>query len=157
MTDDFIGTLQGDRELTMTRTVDAPLDLVWAAHTEAEHLKHWWARGHKMDVDLLDFRPGGSWRFVEHGDNGERWAFRGEFREIAEHELIVMTFEYEGAPGHVSIQQLRFQAEGARTTITGTLTFENQADRDAMVGSGMEEGARQSYRALDAYLAELAA
>lgn len=147
--------LQGDRELVMTRVFDAPLALVWEAHSKAEHLKRWWARGHEMDAEL-DFRPGGKWRFVEHGENGEEWAFRGEYREIVPQELIVQTFEWEGLPGHISVERLTFEEKDGKTHLTGVSTFDNQEDRDGMVSSGMETGAAQSYRALDAYLKEMA-
>ena len=155
MTENFSVALQGDSELTITRVFDAPLALVWEAHTKVEHLRHWWARGHEMDAEL-DFRPGGSWRFVEHGDNGEEWGFHGEIREIVPQELIVQTFEFEGMPGHVSVERLVFEEKDGKTVLTGTVTFDNQEDRDGMVNSGMETGARQSYLALEAYLKEMA-
>jgi uncharacterized protein YndB with AHSA1/START domain len=48
------------REFVITRTFDAPRDLVWRAFTEAEHLKHWWGpKGFKMLSCKLDLRPGG--------------------------------------------------------------------------------------------------
>ncbi|MDI1461555.1 SRPBCC family protein [Catellatospora sp. KI3] len=147
--------VQGDLEIVMTRSFDAPLELVWAAHTSAEHLRHWWARGHECDVDL-DFRPGGKWRIVEHGPQGERWAFRGEVREIVPMELIVQTFEWEGLPGHISVERLEFAYRDGRTVLTGTSTFANREDRDGMVASGMEHGARDSYRALENHLKTMA-
>ncbi|WP_051366791.1 SRPBCC family protein [Hamadaea tsunoensis] len=153
-TDTMTVEVQGDTEIVMTRLVDAPLALVWEVHTKAEHLKHWWGRGHEMDAEL-DFRPGGTWRFVEHGPEGERWAFRGEIREIVEHELIVQTFEWEGLPGHISVERLVFSEKDGKTLLTGTSTFANREDRDGMVASGMEGGARESYAALEAYLRTL--
>ncbi|WP_144126791.1 SRPBCC family protein [Catellatospora sichuanensis] len=148
--------LQGDLEIVMTRSFDAPLALVWEVHTKAEHLKKWWARGHEADITEFDFRPGGKWRIVEHGDNGEEWAFRGEVREIVPMELIVQTFEWEGLPGHISVERLVFEHKDGKTTLTGTSTFANKEDRDGMVASGMEGGANESYQALDAYLKTLA-
>jgi uncharacterized protein YndB with AHSA1/START domain len=146
----------GDLEIVMTRAFDAPLDMVWEAHTKVEHLKKWWARGHEMDGEL-DFRPGGKWRFVEHGPDGEEWAFRGEIREIVPRELIVQTFEWEGLPGHISVERLVFAEKDGKTVLTGTSTFANREDRDGMLQSGMETGANESYRALEAYLRTLQA
>lgn len=144
----------GDTEIVMSRSFDAPLDLVWAVHTEFEHLRKWWGRGHEVTGEH-EFREGGKWRFVEHGDNGEEWAFRGEIREIVPKRLIVQTFEWEGLPGHISVERLTFEEKDGKTYITGTSTFANREDRDGMVASGMEGGANESYRALDAYLTEL--
>ena len=148
--------LVGDLEIVMTRSFDAPLDLVWEAHTQIEHLKKWWARGNRMEGDL-DFRPGGKWRFVEYGPDGEAWAFRGEVREIVPKSLIVQTFEWEGLPGHISVERLVFEEKDGKTVLTGTSTFANREDRDGMVQSGMEAGANQSYQALQDYLDTLRA
>jgi uncharacterized protein YndB with AHSA1/START domain len=140
-------------ELVMSRTFDAPRDLVFAAHTEAEHIRHWWGRGNPLDV-TLDFRVGGKWRFVETA-GGQQHAFRGEFREIAAPETFTWTFEYEPMAGHVAVEKYVFTEEGGRTTVTSTTRFTSQEDRDGMIQSGMEEGANQSYAALDAYLLKI--
>jgi uncharacterized protein YndB with AHSA1/START domain len=147
-------TTPSDREIQLTRVFDAPRDLVWEAHTKAEHIKHWWGRGNPLDVEL-DFRVGGKYRFVEHAD-GESYAFRGEFREISPPEKLVQTFEFEGMPGHILVETLLFTEEGGKTTITGTSVFANVEDRDGMLQTGMAEGAEQSYEALERYLETLA-
>ena len=142
-----------DTELRTTRTFDAPRELVFAVHTQAEHLKHWWGRGNPLDVQI-DFRVGGTWRFVETAD-GAQHAFRGEFREIDAPRSFTWTFEYEPMAGHVAVERFEFTEEDGRTRVTATATFDNQADRDGMLESGMEQGAEQSYRALDAYLVKI--
>jgi len=144
-------TTPSDREIQMTRVFDAPRDLVWEAHTKAEHLKHWWGRGNPLDVEL-DFRVGGKYRYVEHAEDGENYAFRGEFREISPPERLVQTFEFEGMPGHILVETLVFTEEGGKTTIIGTSVFDSVEDRDGMLQSGMAEGAQQSYQALERYL-----
>jgi uncharacterized protein YndB with AHSA1/START domain len=146
-------TTPSDTELRMSRSFDAPRDLVFAAHTQAEHLRHWWGRGNPLDVQI-DFRVGGTWRFVEHAD-GEQHAFRGEFRQIDAPESFTWTFEYEPMAGHVAVERYEFTEENGRTTVTCMSTFDNQEDRDGMLQSGMEVGAEQSYRALDTYLSTL--
>jgi uncharacterized protein YndB with AHSA1/START domain len=139
-----------DLELIMSRTFDAPRELVFAAHTQAEHLKHWWGRGNALEVQI-DFRVGGAWRFVERAD-GEEYAFRGEFREIAAPDSFTWTFEYEPLAGHIAVEHYVFTEDNGRTTVTCRSRFDSKADRDGMIESGMEEGAEASYRALDAYL-----
>jgi uncharacterized protein YndB with AHSA1/START domain len=139
-----------DRTITMSRSFAAPRDVVFAAHTRAEHIRHWWGRGNPLDVDI-DFTVGGKWRFVEHAD-GEEHAFRGEFREISAPATFTWTFEYEPMAGHVAVERYEFTEAGGRTTVTCTATFDSQEDRDGMLQSGMEVGAEQSYQALDAYL-----
>jgi uncharacterized protein YndB with AHSA1/START domain len=143
-------TLPTDKSIEMVRVFDAPRALVWAAHTQAEHLKHWWGRGNPLDV-TLDFRVGGTYRFVEHSD-GQEHAFRGEYREIVPEERLVQTFEYEPMAGHIAVETLVLTEEGGKTVVTSTTTFDTVEDRDGMVASGMEQGATQSYEALDRYL-----
>jgi uncharacterized protein YndB with AHSA1/START domain len=147
-------TTPSDTEFTITRSFDAPRELVFAAHTQAEHLKHWWGRGNPLDVEI-DFRVGGTYRFVEHADE-QQYGFRGEYREIVAPERIVQTFEFEGLPGHICVETLVFTESDGKTTITGTSRFDNQQDRDGMLSSGMEGGAEQSYQALDKYLTTMA-
>jgi uncharacterized protein YndB with AHSA1/START domain len=99
----------------------------------------------------MDFRPGGKWRIEQRGPDGEH-AFYGEFREIVRPGLIAWTFEWGGAPGHVSVDTVRFVEEDGRTTVTVTSLFDSVEDRDGMLTSGMEEGAGESYDRLEEYL-----
>ncbi|GID31245.1 SRPBCC family protein [Paractinoplanes brasiliensis] len=142
-----------DTTLVMSRTFNAPRELVFACHTQPEHLRHWWGRGNPLDVEM-DFRVGGKWRFVEHADGTEH-AFRGEYRAIDAPRGFTCTFEYEPMAGHILTEQYVFTEEDGRTTVTTTSTFASKEDLDGMVGSGMEVGAEQSYAALDDYLAKL--
>lgn len=151
---DLVIDLPSDREITLTRTFDAPRELVFAAHSEAEHLRHWWGRGNPLDVEI-DFRVGGRYRFVEHTKDGNSYAFRGEFREIVVPERIVQTFEFEGMPGHVVEETLVFTERDGRTVVTGTSRFDTTQERDGMLDSGMTQGAAESYAALERYLATL--
>lgn len=146
--------LPSDTEITMIRTFDAPRHLVWAAMTQPQHIKRWWGRGNDLDV-TLDFREGGNYRYVEHAEDGNDYAFRGEIREIVPEERVVQTFEFEGMPGHIAVETMTLEETDGRTTITTTSSFSTQEDRDGMLNSGMETGANQSYDALDALLAEL--
>ena len=146
-------TTPSDREIVMTRVFDAPRELVFAAHSKCEHIRQWWGRGNPLDCDM-DFRPGGSYRFVEHAPEGQ-FAFRGEYREIRAPERIVQTFEFEGMLGHVCVETLELTESEGRTTVTSVTRFDTKEDRDGMVSSGMESGARQSYEALATYLTKI--
>jgi uncharacterized protein YndB with AHSA1/START domain len=143
-------TTPAPTELVMSRSFAAPRELVFAAHTEAGHLAHWWGRGNPLDV-TIDFRVGGAWRFVETAGDTQH-AFRGEFREIQAPETFTWTFEYEPMPGHIAVERYEFTEQDGRTTVTAKTSFTSQEDRDTMIESGMEAGAEQSYAALDAYL-----
>ena len=141
-------------ELVMSRSFDAPRELVFAAHTQAEHLAHWWGRGNPLDV-TIDFRVGGAWRFVETAD-GTQHPFRGEFREIQAPETFTWTFEYEPMAGHIAVERYEFTEQDGKTTVTSRTVFASTEDRDTMLSEGAEAGAEQSYAALDAYLLTIA-
>lgn len=150
-------TLPSDREIVMTRIFDAPRGLVFEAHTKCEHLKHWWGpRKYAVTVCENDFRPGGAWRMVHRGAEGNEFGFRGEYREIVRPERIVRTFEFEGMPGHVSVETLTFTEHDGKTTLTEISLFESKEDRDGMLASGMEGGANESMDRLAEYLGTMA-
>ena len=149
-------TLPSDREIMLSRTFDAPRRLVWEAFTKPEHLRQWWGpRNMTTEVCEADVRPGGKWRLVHRGPNGEEYAFRGEFREVVPIERIVQTFEWEGLPGHISVETLTLEERDGKTTITGRSLFDSVEDRNGMLQSGMEHGAAESYDRLAELLATL--
>src|SRR5207249_2072163 len=83
-------TTPSDREIVMTRAFDAPRELVFEAMSSCEHMSKWWGpRKYEITGCEIDFRPGGAWRMVHSGPEGEIPAFRGEFREIVRPERIV--------------------------------------------------------------------
>ena len=150
-------SLPSPREITLTREFQAPRELVFEAFSKAEHLAHWWGqKDSTLAVCEMDFRPGGAWRFVERAADGNEYGFRGEVREIVPPERIVQTFEFEGMPGHISVETLVLEDLGGRTRMTVTSVFDSVEDRDGMLQSGMEKGAGESYDRLDAYLQTLA-
>lgn len=147
-----------DLELVMTRTFDAPRDLVFEAHTSCEHLKHWWGpRKYEIASCDVDFRVGGKWRIVHRGPDGDEHGFRGEYREIVRPERIVWTFEYEAWPGSISVETMTLEEQDEKTTLTATSVYDTLEERDAMVNSGAEAGAAESWDRLEEYLVELGA
>jgi uncharacterized protein YndB with AHSA1/START domain len=146
-------TTPSDREIVMTRVLDAPRDLVFEAHTSCEHMSHWWGpRKYEIASCEMDFRPGGTWRIVHRGPGGEEYGFRGEFREIVRPERITWTFEWEGMPGHVSVDTLTLEEQDGKTTLMSISVFDSVEDRNGMLESGMESGAAETYDRLDEYL-----
>lgn len=148
--------IEGEREIRVERIFDAPRERVWRAHTDPDLLRRWWGRGNPLDVERYELVPGGHWRFVEHTDDGSH-GFEGRFSEIEAPRRLVMTFEWDGLPGHVALQTLELdELEDGRTRLRSTSLFMTGADRDGMVQSGMEGGMNESYAALDRVLASKA-
>jgi uncharacterized protein YndB with AHSA1/START domain len=101
--------------------------------------------------------PGGQWRFVARDADGSETAFRGVYREVTEPERIVQTFEWEGMPGHVSVETAEFEDLGERTRVVTRSLFHTTEERDGMLGSGMERGMNETYARLDELLERVAA
>jgi uncharacterized protein YndB with AHSA1/START domain len=151
-------TTPSDREIVMTREFNAPRELVFKAHSSCEDLSRWWGpRKYEFASCDIDFRPGGKWRIVHRGPDGEEYAFRGEYREIVPPERIVWPFEFEGFPGNVSVETLSLEEQDGKTMFRATSVYDTVEQRDAMLKSGMDEGASESMDRLDEYLEVLMA
>lgn len=147
-------TTPGEREIHIERIFDAPRERVFAAYVDPELVLQWWGSSDSTTtIDQMDVRPGGHWRFVVHGADGSETAFRGTYREVTPPARIVQTFEWEGMPGHVSVETAVFEDLGDRTKVISTSIFHTGEERDGMIAAGMERGLNASYDRLDALLA----
>jgi uncharacterized protein YndB with AHSA1/START domain len=145
----------GTHEIVITRSFDAPRELVFKAFTDADAVRQWWGlNSTETVVDQLEARPGGRWRFVQRDGDGNEFGFHGVYHDLQAPERIVYTFEFEGMPGHVLLETLVFEDQDGRTQMTDTSVFQSVADRDGMLQSGMESGAAESMDRLDEYLAK---
>jgi uncharacterized protein YndB with AHSA1/START domain len=98
---------------------------------------------------------GGHWRFVEHAPKGVH-GFEGRFRDVTPPERLSMTFEWDGMPGYVIIENVELEELGKdRTRVVNVSQFYSTEERDGMLASGMEGGLNESYAALDRLLATL--
>ena len=139
-------TMPSEREIVITRVFDAPRRLVFEAISKPEHVTRWWGpRSMTMVSCEMDFRPGGAWRFVKRGPDGNDYGFRGVYREIEPPERIVQTFEFEGVPGHVSVETATLEELDGKTKLTVKCLYQSVEDRDGHYNSGMESGMRESH------------
>jgi len=143
-----------DRELTITRIIDAPPRIVYQMWTDPEHMKNWMGpRGFTACHMSGEIRPGGTWRSCLHQDDGSRDLWQGGvYREIVENERLVFTFGWEGENGE----------RGPETLVTVTFTpyqgktkmifhqaiFDSVENRD-----GHRGGWNSSFDRLEEYLA----
>src|SRR6266571_3788076 len=149
--DDMTVTPTGDREIVITRTFDAPRTLVYEALTKVEHVKNWWGPRQYGPVSATaDFRAGGHYRFAQGLPQGEV-AFSGEVRESSP-ERIVYTEEFEAMPGHAAVATVTLDERAGKTFMTLRSVYQSPEDRDGVIGSGMEWGARLAYLQLDEVL-----
>lgn len=149
-------TTPSEREIRIEREFDAPRERVFAVYTDPELIPQWWGPSrYTTEVDYMDPRTGGRWRFVHRGDDGSEVGFQGAYREVTAPERIVQTFEWEGMAGHVSVETATFEDIGDdRTRVTTVSVFHSTEERDGMLGSGMEGGLNETYERLDELLAK---
>jgi uncharacterized protein YndB with AHSA1/START domain len=145
-----------DREVVVTRVVDAPRKVVFAAHTEPRHLQRWLLgpEGWTMPVCEFDARPGGAWRYVWRKADGSEMAMSGIVREFAPPERVVHT-ERWGPEWPETVNTTVFTESEGRTTITLTIAYPSKEARDAAIQTGMKGGMDQSYDRLDVLLRSL--
>ncbi len=148
----------GKQEIIITREFDAPPELLYRAHTDPELLSQWMGpRRLSTEIDTYDVRNGGQWRFIHRDADGATYGFHGVFHGTPSIDGIVQTFEFEGAPGHVSLEALAFEDLGnGRTRLRASAVHQSVEARDAMIESGMESGVNEGYERLDELLTSMA-
>jgi uncharacterized protein YndB with AHSA1/START domain len=141
------------QSITLTRDFDAPRELVFKVITDPELIPQWWGpRSLTTRVDRMEVRPGGVWRFLHRDrETGAEYGFHGVYHAVAP-ECIVQTFEFEGAPGHVAMETMTFDDLGGTTRMTTASVYQTVTDRDMVVQSGMESGARETHDRLQEVL-----
>jgi uncharacterized protein YndB with AHSA1/START domain len=146
----------GKQEVIIKREFDAPRSLVFKAYTDPDLIPQWWGpKRFATVIDKMDVSPGGLWRFVQRDACGNEYAFHGVYHEVLSPGRIVDTFEFEGTPGHVSLETLTLEDAGGRTKVTARSVFQTVEDRDGMLSAGMEEGVLESMDRLAEVLGDL--
>lgn len=140
----------GKQELFITREFDAPRELVFKAHIDPELFVQWLGpRGYEMKLETFEPKSGGGYRYIHKDNDGNEYGFHGAFHVMTP-ERMVQTFEFEGYPGHVSLDCMTLEdLPGNRTRITIQSVYQSVADRDGMIQSGMERGVNEGYERLD--------
>ena len=140
-----------DRELIITRLLNAPRELVWDVFTKPEHIKNWWGpNGFTNTIDKMDVKPGGEWEFVMHGPDGTDYKNKSIYKEIIRPERIV--FEHVSGPKFIAT--ITFTAEGNKTYLKWHMLFESAEQFQQVVKTfKADEGLRQNIVKLEEYLA----
>jgi uncharacterized protein YndB with AHSA1/START domain len=147
-------TLPSDREILMTRKFDAPRELVWEAITDADLVPRWWGFARDAtEVKRMDVRPGGTWRFITHTSGGEVVDFHGEYREVKRPERLVYTFLVGDMPPGDGFVEITLVEQDGVTELRDRSVFGSKEERDAVIATGMEAGARETYERLAELLA----
>ena len=156
MTNLKISAPPGVPQIVTTVDFDASRLLVFRAFMEPDLLSQWLGpRRVTMTIDEYDPRDGGRYRYTHHDPEGNTYTFHGVFHGDPSLEGAVQTFEYEGAPGHVSMDTLTLEERDGRTYVRTNSVFQSVEDRDAMVQAGMETGVTEGMERLEVLLETL--
>jgi uncharacterized protein YndB with AHSA1/START domain len=148
-------TIPTDREIVLTRVFDAPRALVFDAFTKPELLRQWFGpRGWSLVVADVDLNVGGTFRFMLRGPDGNDLGMRGIWREIVAPERSVHMESFDDYPGESQVTTVLTEQQ-EKTKLTATILYPSKEIRDAVLSSGMEHGAAESYDKLAELLASL--
>ena len=155
---DLAVSTPSDREIIMTRSFNAPRELVFEAMTRPEHVKNWFGlRGSTLPVCEIDLRPGGSWRYVIRESNGHEMGMHGVYREIERPERMVTTEIFDDWPDAETVVTVTLVEQDGRTMLTTRVLYPSLEVRDAVIASGMAKGASITYDRLSEYLGTMGA
>ncbi len=146
-----------DREVAISRVIDAPRELVFEAFTEVRHLSQWWGPdGFTTTTRAFEFRVGGEWDFVMHGPDGTDYQEWITWTEIAPPERIALLHGESRDDPNAFESVLTFESDGAATLIEMRTVFPTKELRDEAVEKYHAiEGGQQTLSNLAAYVAEL--
>jgi uncharacterized protein YndB with AHSA1/START domain len=149
-------TPRSDREVVLTRVFDAPRRLVFEAFTKPEHVARWYGpHGSTCPVCEIDLRVGGSYRYVSRSTDGVEFGVRGTYREITPPERLVCTETFDAYPDSEAVITMTLEEHEGMTTLSAAIAYPSAAVRDAVLASGMERGAGETYDRLAELLPQL--
>jgi len=139
-----------DRELRISRLLDAPVDLVWEVWTNPEHIANWWGpNGFTNTISKMDMVPGGEWDLVMHGPDGTDYKNKSVFREMITNKKIV--YEHVSSPKFVAT--ITFEEQDDKTLLNWHMLFETAEQFIQVVKTfKADEGIKQNVEKLNAYL-----
>ncbi len=146
-----------DREIVITRVINAPRELVFEAFTEVRHLSQWWGpEGFTTTTRAFEFRVGGEWDFVMHGPDGTDFQEWISYTEIDPPERIALLHgESRGDPNAFE-SVITLVPDGAATRIEMRTVFPTKELHDEVVEKYHAiEGGRQTLNNLAAYVVEI--
>jgi len=152
-----ITTTTSEREIIITRLLDAPRELVFEAWTNPKHIVNWFGPdGFTTTIKEWNLEPGGVWRFTMHGPDGRDYPNKIVFIEIVKPERLVYKHNDDGTEGlqfHVTVT---FEMRGNQTFLTMRTLFDTKEELDYVVKEhGAIEGGHQHANRLAQYLLKM--
>ncbi|GAA3598184.1 SRPBCC domain-containing protein [Flavivirga amylovorans] len=144
-----------NRTLTIEKTFNAPLQLVWDAWTQSEHIVKWWAP-QGMDIKVIehDFKVGGTWKYAMPMPDGNEFISEGTYKEIIALKKIVTSADFKPMTENVELQA-HFEADGEKTKFTFSVIHATEAYCKQQEDMGFYNGWGSALERLDKTLETL--
>lgn len=139
-----------DREISISRLLNAPIELVWEVWTDPEHIKNWWGPdGFTNTISRMEVKPEGKWNLVMHGPDGTDYRNESIFKEIVRHKKLV----YQHITGPKFLATIQFESQGDKTFLQWHMLFDSREEFIQTVRTfKADQGLRQNIEKLDVYL-----
>ena len=143
------------RTLSIKKTFDAPIDLVWEAWTEPEHLSQWWGpKGMPITIVEHNFKVGGKWKYVMPMPNGSEFISEGTYSEIIKFEKIVTSANFRPMTEGVEIRAL-FEKDGDKTNFVFSVVHPTEEYKLQQEKMGFYNGWGSTLTRFEAQLVEM--
>lgn len=139
-----------DRELRLSRLLNAPVALVWEVFINPEHIKNWWGpNGFTNTISKMEVKENGEWDLVMHGPDGTDYKNKSIFREVIKHRKLV----YYHVSGPRFLATIEFEAQGDKTLLKWHMLFEsNELFEQVVKTFRADVGLKQNVEKLLVYL-----
>lgn len=139
-----------DREIRLSRLLNAPISLVWEVWTNPEHIKNWWGpNGFTNTITKMEVTNDGEWDLIMHGPDGTDYKNKSVFKEVIKFKKLV--YEHISAPKFLAT--VEFEAKGEKTILNWHMLFESKEQFIQVVKTfKADEGLKQNGEKLEQYL-----
>ena len=149
-------TQSAEKEIVISRVINAPRELVWEAFTDPAQMVKWWGPdGFVIPIHESDVRVGGMRRYTMRGPDGKDYPNKSILTEIVRPERLSFRHGWDTAGERWEMFQATwtFEDQGGRTKVTGRMVFPSAEERNKVVKEfGAIEGGKQTLGRLAAYL-----
>lgn len=144
-----------NRTLTINRTFDAAISLVWEAWTKPEHISKWWSpKGMEVNVIKHEFKEGGSWKYAMEMPDGSEFISDGVYIEIVENQKIVTSANFKPMTEGVELYIL-FEAQGNKTKFTFSVVHPTEEYSKQQKQMGFYNGWGSTFERMEELLSDL--
>ncbi len=144
-----------NRTLSLKRTFNAPIKLVWEAWTQPEHIAQWWGpKGMKTKIIAHNFSVGGAWKYAMTMPDGKEFIADGVYSEIVELQKIVTSANFKPMTEGVELQVL-LEEDGNKTNFTFNVVHETEDYCKQQEKMGFYNGWGSTFDRLEGYFGEV--